>query len=187
MLKIAIAALCLAIPAQAQAQDYDYEYNGATVHRRIVTGQQCYWVGIDPNGFDWQHNGPCGRDDFGWIDQASMEPQKLHFRDGLTKTQLEHALMVWMFDHFHIRQLANQIDPPMCMSLPSNQQGNPWWWHKPPCRADDIGIIDKPDHIEFRESVTVIQLRYALALALDMFNAQPIQLSEFPEYRPLPL
>jgi hypothetical protein len=44
MWRLAIAGLCVAIPAQAQ--DYDYEYNGATVHRHVVTGQQCYRVGI---------------------------------------------------------------------------------------------------------------------------------------------
>jgi hypothetical protein len=185
MLRIAIAALCIAIPAQAQ--DLDYEYNGATVHRRIVTGQQCYRVGIDPNGFDWEHNGPCGRDDFAWIDQASMEPQKLHFREDITKTQLQHTLTVWMFDQFHVRELRNQIVPPMCMSLPSNQGFDPWWWHKPPCRKDDIGIIDKPDHIEFRQSVTTQQLRYAIALAITTFSGMPIDLSEYPFYRPLPL
>ena len=115
MWRRAIAALCVAIPAHAQ--DYDYEYNGATVHRHLVTGQQCYRVGIDPNGFDWQHQGPCGIDDFAWIAEASMEPQKLHFRDGLTNAQLQHTLTVWMFDQFHVRELKDQIVPPMCMSL----------------------------------------------------------------------
>jgi hypothetical protein len=185
MLRLAIAALCIAIPAQAQ--DLDYEYNGATVHRRIVTGQQCYRVGIDPNGFDWQHQGPCGPEDFAWIGEPSMEPQKLYFRDGLTKTQLQHTLTVWMFDQFHIRQLRNQIVPPTCMSLPSNQGGDPWWWHAPPCRPDDIGLIDRPDHIEFRHGVTTAQLRYAIALALDVFSGQPIDLTEYPFYKPLPL
>jgi hypothetical protein len=48
MLRITIAALCIALPAHAQ--DYDYQYNGATVHRHVVIGQQCYRVGIDPYG-----------------------------------------------------------------------------------------------------------------------------------------
>jgi hypothetical protein len=114
-----------------------------------------------------------------------MEPQKLHFRDGLSKTQLQHTLAVWMFDQFHVRELRNQIVPPSCMSLPANQTSE--WWHKPPCRRDDIGIIGKPDHIEFRQSVTARQLRYAIALAITTFSGMPINLSEYPFYRPLPL
>jgi hypothetical protein len=116
---------------------------------------------------------------------VSNEPQKLHFRHGLTRPQLQHALTVWMFDQFHIRQLRNQIVPPMCMSLPASQANG--WWHKPPCRPDDIGLIDKPDHIEFRQSVTTAQLRYAIALALGTFSGQPLDLSEYPFYKPLPL
>jgi hypothetical protein len=34
-----------------------------------------------------------------------------------------------------------------------------------PCRPGDIGLIDRPDHIEFRHGVTSSQLRYAVALS----------------------
>jgi hypothetical protein len=174
---VAAAMLC---PAQAR----DYELNGATVHRSFIAGQQCYRVGIDPNGFDWPHKGPCGADDFAWIDQVSMEPQKLHFRDGLTKPQLEHTLTIWMFDRLRHPPTEHQIRPPTCMSLPSNQQGNPWWWHALPCKPDDIGLVDSPGHIQFRQGVTTAQLRYAITLALDTFSGQPLDLSEYPFYKP---
>jgi hypothetical protein len=35
--------------------------------------------------------------------------------------------------------------------------------------------------------VTPDQLRYGVALALDMFGAQPLDLTEYPFYKPLPL
>jgi hypothetical protein len=181
MLRLAIAALCLAIPAQAQ--NYDYEYNGATVHRHILSGAQCFHIGTAPTGFDWEHNGPCGPDDFAWLDQASMEPQHLNFREGLTKPQLERALSLWLFTKFTDWRLRDQIKVSTCMSLPTGHGGNPWWWHAPPCKPDDIGQITSAMRITFRKSVTIDQLHYAIAVALDTLGSPPIALEEFPEWR----
>jgi hypothetical protein len=174
-------AFCLAISTPALAQDADYQLNGATVHRHTFTMPQCLRVGTHPRGFDWQHDGPCGADDIAWLDEG----QHIHFRPGLTKAQLEHALTVWMFQQIHPPPKHFEMKVSDCLHLPQ-MEGDPrgWWKHPAPCNhLGDIAQADRPGHFAYIPSVTIEQLQYGLTLALYEFSGMPVVMEDFAQYR----
>jgi hypothetical protein len=163
---------------QAAAQDYDYTLpDGSVVHRHVLAPTQCLRVGIDPHGFDWEHDGPCGQADFARID----EDWHIEFRK-LTKTQLEAILAGWTVIQYSDRRMHQHIAVGRCMMIPASN-GAPVWFHDAPCNADDIAKVTSENHITFFSTVTPQRLQYAIALSIHLDTGLPIAMADFPQYR----
>jgi hypothetical protein len=173
----AAIALCL-IPLSGHAQNYDYTLpDGSVVHRHVLAPTQCLRVGTDPrNGFDWNHDGPCGSADFAAIDDG----WHIKFRK-LTKTELETILASWMVTQYSDWRMHHLIAVSRCMMIPASN-GVPIWFHDAPCNADDIGHVTSENRITFFPTVTPQQLQYAIAFSIHMFTGLPIAMADFPQW-----
>lgn len=179
MLCRAIAAVLLfsGLYPEARAQNLDFRLpDGSVVHRHIMAPEQCLRVGVDPHGFDWEHDGPCTSADFAQIDAD----HHITYRSSLTKGQLEKILAKWALIQYGDRRLRTQIAAGRCMLIPTDE-ARPWF-HSPPCRQGDIGEIMPGGHIAFR-AVTNGQLEYAIALFIHGWSGLPIRMEQFPEYK----